>query len=251
MNTPTPTPRTDAAWSATFDGAQMSAGKTARALRECSQQLEIELAAERVIVSRIWTQLGSPTYEQLKGRSIYDLIEELKTDRAEVEKWQSVAAQMTAEREHNANEAGRLRAEVERLRSDRDCEKRLRKDADEFRENAIERAERAEASLHAATEECTDVRLKWHAVMGTCAAKEDAIIESDEELARLRARAERAEADAERYRLVTLRQDAELAAERARLDSGQILLTVAGERVWHCGVDLRAAIDAGIKEGAK
>ena len=44
---------------------------------------------------------------------------------------------------------------------------------------------------------------------------------------------------------------AELAAERARLDSGQILLTVAGERVWHCGVDLRAAIDAGMREGAK
>ena len=45
MNTPTPTPRTDAAWSATFDGQQMSAGRTARALRECSQQLETELAA--------------------------------------------------------------------------------------------------------------------------------------------------------------------------------------------------------------
>ena len=43
----------------------------------------------------------------------------------------------------------------------------------------------------------------------------------------------------------------ELATERARLDSGQILLTVAGERVWHCGVDLRAAIDAGMKEDAK
>ena len=43
----------------------------------------------------------------------------------------------------------------------------------------------------------------------------------------------------------------ELAAERARLDSGQILLTVAGERVWHSGVDLRAAIDAAIKEHAK
>ena len=45
--------------------------------------------------------------------------------------------------------------------------------------------------------------------------------------------------------------ETELAAERARLDSGQILLTVSGERVWHCGVDLRAAIDAGMKEGAK
>jgi chromosome segregation ATPase len=49
------------------------------------------------------------------------------------------------------------------------------------------RAERAEAALAAATEECKNVRLKWHAVMGTCAAKEDAIMESDEELARLRA----------------------------------------------------------------
>ena len=40
-------------------------------------------------------------------------------------------------------ERDQLRAEVERLRSDRDCEKRLRKDADEFRENAIARAELA------------------------------------------------------------------------------------------------------------
>jgi len=45
--------------------------------------------------------------------------------------------------------------------------------------------------------------------------------------------------------------EAELATERARLDSGAILLIVAGERVWHCGVDLRSAIDAGVKEGAK
>ena len=41
----TPTPRTDAAWNATFDGQQISAGRTARALRECSQQLETELNA--------------------------------------------------------------------------------------------------------------------------------------------------------------------------------------------------------------
>ena len=151
-----------------------------------------------------------------------------------------------------------LRTEVERLRSDRDCEKRLRKDADEFRENAIARAERAEASLHAATEECTDVRLKWHAVMGACAAKEDAIMESDEELARLRARAERAEDNLAALEqchddncrgVVKIADD--LTAERARLDSGRILLTVSGERVWHCGVDLRAAIDAGMREGAK
>ena len=55
------------------------------------------------------------------------------------------------------------------------------------------RAERAEAELATATEECKNVRLKWHVVMGTCSAKADAIIELDEELARLRARAARAE----------------------------------------------------------
>jgi len=45
MNTPTPTPRTDAAWSLSFDGKQLSAGQTARSLRDCSQQLERELTA--------------------------------------------------------------------------------------------------------------------------------------------------------------------------------------------------------------
>ena len=44
------------------------------------KDLQRELATERAIVSRIWTQLGSPTYAQLKGRSIYDLIDELKVD---------------------------------------------------------------------------------------------------------------------------------------------------------------------------
>ena len=192
----TPTPRTDAAWSATFDGEQMSAGRTARALLEHSQQLETELAA--------------------------------------------------------------LTAERDQLRLD--CDNETKWAAHYLAQSIADkaRAERAEASLHAATEECTDVRLKWHAVMGTCAAKEDAIIELDEELARLRARAARAEDN-----LAALEQchddncrgvvkiAADLAKERARLDSGQILLTVAGERVWHCGVDLRAAIDAGMQEGAK
>ena len=106
-------------------------------------------------------------------------------------------------------ERNQLRAEMERLRSDRDCEKRLRKDADEFRENAIARAARAEDNL-AALEQCHDDNCRG---------------------------------------VVRIADD--LSKERARLDSGQILLTVAGERVWHCGVDLRAAIDAGMKEDAK
>ena len=36
--------------------------------------------------------------------------------RAEVERWQAEAAEMSAQRSHNANQAGRLRAEVERLK---------------------------------------------------------------------------------------------------------------------------------------
>ena len=43
-------------------------------------QLKDELENERAIVSRIWFQLGSPTYAQLKGRSIYDMIDEMKAE---------------------------------------------------------------------------------------------------------------------------------------------------------------------------
>jgi len=45
-------------------------------------QLKDELENERAIVSRIWVQLGSPTYAQLNGRSIYDLIDEMKGELA-------------------------------------------------------------------------------------------------------------------------------------------------------------------------
>ena len=47
-----------------------------------AERAEMELKVSRDIVSKIWTQLGSPTYEQLKGRSIYDLIDELKAELA-------------------------------------------------------------------------------------------------------------------------------------------------------------------------
>ena len=50
--------------------------------RRYARCLETELAAERAIVSRIWVQLGSPTYAQLKGRSIHDLIDDLKAELA-------------------------------------------------------------------------------------------------------------------------------------------------------------------------
>ena len=159
-------------------------------------------------------------------------------------------------------ELSALRAEVERLRSDRDCEKRLRKDADEFRENATERATKAEAELATATEECKNVRLKWHAVMGMCAAKEDAIIESDEELARLRARAERAEADAaaylkraESFRKIGDEAETELAKERTR--TNQIATALTDAISTYFGADKLVTAErieawqAALKEGAK
>ena len=121
------------------------------------------------------------------------------------------------------------------------------------RKDAIARAERAEAALADAKEECKNVRLKWHAVMGTCAAKEDAILEADEELVCLRARAERAEADAaaylkraESFRKISDEAEAELATERSRLDW---LLEDNVTRFENSCFD-RADIDAGMKEGA-
>ena len=128
-----------------------------------------------------------------------------------------------------------LTAERDQIRSD--CENETKWAAHYLAQSIAEkaRAERAEASLHAATEECTDVRLKWHTVMGTCAAKEDAIIELDEELATEREKSER-------YRLASLKLDADLAAERARLD---YLLK------WDVPFNSREDIDRDMQEAAK
>ena len=71
------------------------------------------------------------------------------------------------------------------------------------------------------------------------------------ELAKAKAILASIEEDGTEERNAALGLRRELTTERARLDSGRILLTVSGERVWHCGVDLRAAIDAAMKEGAK
>ena len=142
------------------------------------------------------------------------------------------------------SEIQRLLAEVEWLRSDRDCEKRIRKEAEARADKsecaetvaiahwngALERAMKAEADL-AALAQCHDDNCR-------------AVVSIAAELVRECEKAER-------YRLASLKLDAALAAERARLDAGTIMLTVAGERVWHSGVNLRAAIDAAIKEGAK
>jgi hypothetical protein len=109
---------------------------------------------------------------------------------------------------------------------------------------ALERALKAEGDL-AALAQCHDDNCR--AVVKIAAELTAVTAERDE----LQAELERADASYQRSCEVEHELRAELAKERARLNAGTILLTVAGERVWHCGVDLRAAIDAGMKEGAK
>ena len=95
---------------------------------------------------------------------------------------------------------------------------------------------------------CEDQEASREKVQG--AREEIAKLEADNE--RLREEAQRAKIDRDLAGWDDYAVIAELkrenAAERARLDSGQILLTVAGERVWYTRVDLRAAIDAAMKE---
>jgi len=47
-------------------------------LSEQIENLEFNFKEEQKIVDRIWQILGSPSYESLKGRSIFDLITELR-----------------------------------------------------------------------------------------------------------------------------------------------------------------------------
>ena len=80
------------------------------------------------------TELAALTAERDQLRAEVKSCGELSCDECNAR-----TAALTAERDQ-------LRAEAERLRSDRDCEKRLRKDADELREDALERAMKATKS---------------------------------------------------------------------------------------------------------
>ena len=190
-------------------------------MRECSQQLETELA--------------TLTAERDQLRVDLELAD--------------VMYQRECEVEHE------LRTEVERLRADRT-----------YNHECINRLASATGTLGEKSEKVVDVVLstidQLRAENVTLRGAQKACEACDEptafEVRQLRARAERAEDnlaaleqchDDNCREVVKIADD--LATERARLDSGQILLTVAGERVWHCGVDLRAAIDAGMREGAK
>ena len=87
--------------------AERDNGETGPLLDEM-EMLEREFAAERAIVSRIWVQLGSPSYEQLKGRSIYDLIDEMKAELADT---QQEGAHYISVAQKATDELIRLRAE--------------------------------------------------------------------------------------------------------------------------------------------
>ena len=127
------TPRTDAAWAASFEGKQLSAGQTARALRECSQQLERELAALTAERDQLHAALAlgqencDAVYDELRGDC-----DELRGD----------VVRLTAERDQ-------LRAENSTLRAgQKACEACDEPTAFEVRQLRA-RAERAEGALAA------------------------------------------------------------------------------------------------------
>ena len=164
MSTPTATPRTTAALEWVRPAGNDSGPPNEQYVcADVARTLETELAEAKAEAAHYMSVAQKATDDLARLRADNLTAHQmacaagLERDqlRAEVKRWQAEAEEMSAQRSHNANQAGRLRAEVERLRSDRDCEKRLRKDADEFRENAIARAERAEADT---------ARLNWLAV---------------------------------------------------------------------------------------
>ena len=116
MNTLTPTPRTDAAWNATFDSEQMSAGRTARALRECSQQLETELAALAAERDQLRAALAlgqqncDDAYDDLRAERAAAIARAESAEREAID-WKKIARYETARAE-------RAEREVQRLKSD-------------------------------------------------------------------------------------------------------------------------------------
>lgn len=49
-------------------------------LKDRAERAEAKARDETAIVNRIWDQLGNPSYKELNGRYIYDLIDELKAE---------------------------------------------------------------------------------------------------------------------------------------------------------------------------
>ena len=103
---------------------------------------------------------------------------------AERDHWQKIAVSASREREHNANVAQAMTAERDQLRAE------------------VERLSALGSWAHTCIHHTDEERKAW-AACPCCAI----------------ARADRAEAEAERYRLVTLKQDAKLATAKERLRS--------------------------------
>jgi uncharacterized protein YbaR (Trm112 family) len=140
-------------------------------------------------------------------------------------------------------ERDQLRAEVERLGADRDCEKRLRKDADEFRENAIERAERAEAEVSKLTDALDMMRDEFMRIIACPGC--NAEIEDLANRAQLKL--------IQRVPVITQRDraEAQLTAERARLDWLESNAGVDWQWSDAARTVSRASIDAFMKEETK
>ena len=219
LNQLSDTPRTDAAWAKTFeDDDQCRAGNAASQMRDACATLERELAALT----------------------------------AERDRWREIAQTASAEREHNANVASAAIAERDQLRAalalgQINCDNAyddLRTERDQLRadcENETKwaahylaqsiadksRAERAEAELARLARPCG-----WPHCEPVKADHAELATEREK---------------AERYRLVTLKQDAELATERARLD----WLLLDNLTRFNDSFSHRTAIDAAMEEGAK
>lgn len=204
----TPTPRTDAAWSATFDSEQISAGKTARTLREHSQQLETELAAitaERDQLKekakddfemfhglrmKLTAACGDPY--KLHDEALDDIISERDQLRADCEnetKWaahylaESIAVKAELKDLKSAGGPPFIRSEAIRNLRDQVCGLKAR-------------AERAEATE-------TVALANWNGALER-ALKAEADLAAERE-------------KSERYRLATLKLDAALATEREKV----------------------------------
>lgn len=216
-NQPSVTPRTDAAWAKTFldDDDQCRAGNAASDMRDACATLERELTANTAERD----QLRADCENETKWAAHY-LAESIAV-KGERDQLRAVFPQICA-----AIGNGAFCTPTVSLGFIQSIPNEVQLVLAELRARAM-KAEAAE----------TVALSKWNGVL-------ERALKAEADLAAL------AQCHDDNCRAL-VKIAAELAAERARLDSGQIMLIVAGERVWHSGVDLRAAIDAKMKEGAK
>jgi hypothetical protein len=113
----TDTPRTDAE----IMDAKVADFGYGLVLADFARKLERELSEEKAIVDRIWKLFGPPTYEELKGRSIYELIQGVQKEKAELErKLADARDELNISRRQWKNEVDGLRLRIERLNQDID-----------------------------------------------------------------------------------------------------------------------------------